>query len=108
MNVIVNRAEVIGLTANHRLQRGDNFLRALFRRAVRAPEPPGMQVHSGFGEQRGGVEIVGETLYDVAHGIAILFRGGVQIGFGIGGKRSGERRGGKEDGWYVWRSRGPR
>src|SRR5213080_5336544 len=86
MDVIVNRDEMIGFAANYRLQRRDNFLRALFRCAVWTPEPPGVQVHSGLGEQRSGIEIVGETLYHVAHGIAILFRGGAQIGFGIGGK----------------------
>ena len=86
MNVIMNCAKMIGLAANHRLQRRDNFLGALFRRAVRAPESPGMQVHSGFGEQRGGIKIVGEALHHVAHGIAILFRGGAQIGFRIGRK----------------------
>src|SRR5438034_7461606 len=67
MNVIMNCAKMIGLAANHRLQRRDNFLGALFRRAVRAPESPGMQVHSGFGEQRGGIKIVGEALHHVAH-----------------------------------------
>src|SRR6267154_5852924 len=50
-----------------------------------------MQVHSGLGEQRGGIEIVGEALHHVAHGIAILFGGGAQIGFGIGGKALGKR-----------------
>ena len=91
VNVIVNGAEMIGLAANHGLERGDNFLRAFFRRAVGAPESPGMEVHSGFGEERGGIEIVGEALHHVAHGIAILFQGSAQIRFGIGGKALGQR-----------------
>jgi hypothetical protein len=50
-----------------------------------------MQVHSRLGEQRGGIEVIGEALHDFAHGIAILFGGGAQIGFGIGGKALGQR-----------------
>jgi hypothetical protein len=49
-----------------------------------------MQVHSGLGEQRGGIEIVWEALHHLAHGVAILFQGGAQIGFGIRGKAPGK------------------
>src|SRR6266850_5922084 len=91
MNVIVNRAEMIGLEANYGFECRDNFVRARFRGAVRTPESPWMQVHSGLGEQRCSIEIIGELLYYFAHGIAILLRGGAQIGFGIGGKAFGKR-----------------
>src|SRR5258707_7840078 len=93
MNVIVNRAEMIGLAANYRFECRDNFVRARFRGAVRTPESPGMQVHSGLGEQRCSIEIIGELLYYFAHGIAILLRGGAQIGFGIGGETFWKRGG---------------
>src|SRR5260370_1105986 len=86
MNVIVNRAEMIGLAANYRFECRDNFVRARFRGAVRTPESPGMQVHSGLGEQRCSIETVGGALYYFARSIAILLRGGEQTGIRNGGR----------------------
>ena len=50
-----------------------------------------MQIHSRLGKERGRIEIVGEALHHVAHGVAILFRGVAQIRFGIGREALGQR-----------------
>ena len=50
------------------------------------PESPGMQVHAGLGEERGGVEVVGKIGGDLPHGVVIVLGGFLQIGIRIGGK----------------------
>ena len=50
------------------------------------PEAPGIQVHAGFGEQSGSVEIIGKCFRYFAHGVVIGLGGLAAIGLGIGGK----------------------
>ena len=92
VNVIVNRAQVIGLAPNHGLQRRHNFFRALFRRSVRPPQAPRMQIHSGLREKRRRIKVVGKPLHHFAHRITILFRRGAQIRFGIAREALCQRR----------------
>ena len=73
MNVIVNRAKMVRLAANHGLERCNDFFRTFCRRAVRHPQSPRMQIHSRFRGQRRGVQVVREALHHLAHGVAILF-----------------------------------
>ena len=71
--VIVNRAKMVRLAANHGLERCNDFFRTFCRRAVRPPQSPRMQIHSRFRGQRRGVQVVREALHHLAHGVAILF-----------------------------------
>ena len=50
MNVIVDRTQMIGITLQDGFQRGHDFFRAGFGRAILMPQSPGMQVHSRLGE----------------------------------------------------------
>ena len=84
MNVVVDGAHVVGLALQHRLQRGDDFFRAAFRRAIRMPKAPRVKVHAGFSKERGSIKIVRKLLHQVTHGVAIAFRCLALVGVGIG------------------------
>ena len=71
VNVVVNRSHVVGIALEHRFERGDDFFGPGFRSSVLMPEAPGMQVHAGFGEQRGGVQVIGKVLRHLTHGVVI-------------------------------------
>ena len=62
---------MVGIAADHGLERGDDFLRAGFRRAIWMPQAPGMEVHARLREKRGGVEVVGILLDHFAHRVMV-------------------------------------
>ena len=86
VNVVVDRAQVIGIALDHALERADDFFRACDRRSVLIPQSPGMQVHAGLGEKSCCVEIVGELVRHLAHGVVIILGRFLQIGDGVGRK----------------------
>ena len=71
VDVIVVGAGVIGVPIEHRLQRGHDLQRARRGLSRLRPEAPGAQIHQGFGEERGGVEIVGICGAERAHRIGV-------------------------------------
>src|SRR5579862_5895308 len=84
VDVIVDGAHVIGVAANDRLESGDDFFGAFFGSAVSVPEAPGVDVHACFGEESGGVGVVGIFLRKFAHGVAIVAGGLMQVDIGAG------------------------
>ena len=59
VNVEVIRAGMVGIAAEHGLERGHELERARRRLALEAPELPRPQHHQALGEHRGGVDVVG-------------------------------------------------
>ena len=72
MDVVVQGAHVVGVALDYGLQRRHDLLRALLRRAIHMPQPPGMQPHPGLGEQRGRIKIVRILVHDTAHGVPVI------------------------------------
>jgi hypothetical protein len=103
MNVVVNRAHVVGIALDHGFERGDDFFSAGFRSSVAMPQAPGVQVHAGFREQRSGIEIVRKVLRDFAHGVVIGLGCLPAIGLGIRGET---QRHGLDVGLFDRRSSG--
>lgn len=84
VDVIVDRAHVVGVATNDRFESRDDLFGAFFGRAVGAPEAPGVNVHGSFGEEGGGVEIVGIFFGEFAHGVAIVAGGLMHVDVGAG------------------------
>ena len=72
MNVIVDRAGVIGITTQHRLKCRHDLFSTFGRFAVRAPELPGTQVHRALRVKRRRVEVVRITLDQFAHRVFVI------------------------------------
>ena len=83
VNVVVDRAQVIGIALDHALERAHNLFGASNGRSVLIPQSPGMQVHAGLGEQRCSIEIIGELVRHLAHGVVIILGRFLQIGDGV-------------------------
>ena len=83
VNVVMERAEMVGIALDHRLQGRDNLLRALLGRPVTMPQTPRMKVHPRFREQRRRIKIVGVVLYHFPHGVAIIFGSLPQVGLRV-------------------------
>ena len=62
---------MVGVALDHGFQSGDDLFRARLGRAIRMPQAPGMKIHSRFGEESSGVEVIREFLCNFAHGIVI-------------------------------------
>lgn len=91
VNVVVDGAHVVGIAFEHRFERSHNLFRAGFPGSVLVPQAPGVQIHTGFGEQRGRIQVIGKFRRHSAHGIVISLGRLPAIGFGI--RREPQRHG---------------
>jgi hypothetical protein len=87
----MERPGVIGIARQHALQRADDLLRARLRRALGRPEIPRPEVHHRVREERGSLEVAGESLRDVAHGVGVRTVEALALGGGVQGVTLGER-----------------
>ena len=71
VDVEVEGSRVVGVRPQHALERRQDLGGLRLLRAVGLPEVPRPEVHQGVGEERGGVEIVGEALRHVAHRVGV-------------------------------------
>ena len=83
VDVEMERARMIGIRPHHAFQRRQDLRSLRLHAAVRLPEVPRPEVHERVGEQRGGVEVVGEALRHLAHGVGVR---AVERG-AVGGRR---------------------
>ena len=72
VDVEVERAGVLGVRPHDALEGRQDLGGLRLHAAVGLPEVPGPEVHESVGEQRGGIEIVGEALRHVTHRIRVL------------------------------------
>ena len=91
MDVVVVGAKVIRIARQHRLEHGHDLFGALRGLAVERPELPRVQVHQALGVERGGVEVVGVSARQIAHGVGVLARQRRAVRLGIGRKPDGHR-----------------
>ncbi len=83
VDVVVIRAEVMGVALQHRLQRADDGGGSLGGVAVVVIELPWVEVHHRLGVERGDVVIRRILLRQLAHGRAVVDRELLQIGVRI-------------------------
>ena len=72
VDVEVERPRVLGVRLHHALERRQDLGSLRLHAAVGLPEVPRPEVHERVGEERRGVEIVGEALRQVTHRVGVL------------------------------------
>ena len=71
VDVQMERARMGRVRADHALQGREDLRGPRLHAAVRLPQVPRPEVHQGVGEERGGVEVVGELPRHLAHGVGV-------------------------------------
>src|SRR5450755_712497 len=83
MDVVMIRADVIGITTQHRFQHGDSLFRTFGRAAVEAPEFPGVEIHQALCVECGRVEIVWVVSGELSHRVCVLRVELPQVNLGV-------------------------
>ena len=79
MDVIVDRAQMVGVALHDRFERRYDFLGPGLGRAILMPQSPGMKIHPRLGKKRGRVRVIGKFGRNLPHSVVIILGGFSQI-----------------------------